>query len=194
MKKIITVFLIFLSSTTIGQMNQFCVPDSFPQIAPISKKYLKRIFKENAKGTSFNFKKRNWSKDYQYSWHSTFNVWQTCNEDSLYYNSDTIRLINNRYAYFDIRCKEILEWNLFKNGKSIGYSGGKYYQEPPISFPIKTPFKKIKWIEGRSDTYLVLKKSDYFKVIGFGLVPLRNDYERLSYQLTLLRISENDIK
>lgn len=43
--------------------------------------------------------------------------WASCNKDSLYYTSDTIRLYQDNNYYFKTKCCYYVHWNIFTKGK-----------------------------------------------------------------------------
>lgn len=58
--------------------------------------------------------------------------WRTCNDDSLYFLNDTIKLYYRNTCFNQERCCETVDW-IFSNKNSFYLSKTFFCQEPPVS-------------------------------------------------------------
>jgi hypothetical protein len=117
----------------------------------LSKKNLSKIFKSNANGLTFNWKKREWDNSTNSFHKENYNSWITCNKDSMYYTLDTIILYNYQYSYYNLKCDPYKEW-LFVNKRSIKYVDSS----PPFSGSTIKNYK-INIKENNSKLILIIK-------------------------------------
>lgn len=160
----------------------FC---SVGQDTTISKQNIKRIFKENAQGTMFDWKKRDWSDDANSMHFDKYNSWTTCNSDSMYYRSDTLTFYNHQYYYFNLDCGWYKEWS-FKPKNQIYILDTK----PPMS--VVTSPNTVKVTGEDSGVYIEIKDDDdkvidKFRVIGLNITYQDKEKEEKCYKLTLTR-------
>lgn len=159
--------------------------DLVGQDTTISKKNIIRIFQDNSQGTTFDWKKRDWSDDANSTHYGKYNSWTTCNTDSIYYTSDTLTFYNHQYYYFNLDCKWYKEW-------SLGTKHQIYIADtkPPmgiVAFPntfsvIEKDSKII--IEINDDKEVI----DKFLVIALSITFQDNKKEEKCYKLKLKRI------
>ncbi len=120
------------------------------------------------------------------------NVWLTCNVDSFYYKSDTIILFNHKYAYFEMKCAQHLEW-FFASNHRLHYRDCFYQQEPPRGGALNFPPHRWKVKQQQSKTTVELKMkgktTDRFEVISLDLQLHRGMADQPMYVLTLKRIN-----
>ena len=167
----------------------------FSQDTTLSKKNISDIFSKNAKGTLFNWKrsylKRNFWDD---TWsefeshHSDYNVWQIENNDSSYYNSDTLILYNYHYAYFDLEIGKIIEWTFYKKNKILISDFDSRTAVSTAGYCCN----KLKLEQKKDDIFLIIYKDkeivNHFKAINLSTNKTDNRDVPPYYTLTLTRI------
>ena len=141
----------------------------------ISKKSLKKLFKNTIDKYTFKGK------------------WETTDDDSTYTTADTIKLYNDTYYCPPSKtCCRIMNWH-FINGHTFYLYGTYFCSEPPVNeIPSNNKFKiKIKNIDSQLylRTYNIGKLINNFKILGLKKVLLPND-EYACYQLTLVRVKK----
>ncbi len=159
--------------------------DLIGQDTTISKKNIIRIFQDNAQGTTFDWKKKDWSDDANSMHHGKYNCWTTCNTDSIYYTSDTLTFYNHQYYYFNLDCEWYKEW-CFDSKKQMSIVDTKPPMgivELPNTFSVIEKDSKV-FIEINDDKEVI----DKFLVIGLNMAYQDNKKKDKCYKLTLERI------
>ena len=159
--------------------------DLFGQDTTISKKNLIKIFNDNAKGTTFDWKKRGWSDSFKSTYRTKYMCWLTCNDDSIYHRKDTLTLYNHQFYYFNLNCEWLKEWS-FSSKKYMTIMDSK----PPMG--MVTPANTYRVIEEDANIYIVIKDDkkiiDKFLVIGLNIVYQDKEKKEKCYKMTLKRI------
>ena len=166
----------------------------FSQETTLSKKNVNDIFSKNAKGTLFNWKrsylKRNFWDDTwsEFESHlSDYNVWLIENNDSSYYNSDTLTLYNYKSAYFDLEIGKIIEWTFYKKNK---VHITKFDSRTAVS-TVGYCCNKLKLKQKKGNIFLSIYKDkelvSHFKVINLSTKRTDNSDAPFYYTLTLSR-------
>lgn len=168
-------------------LSIFYFTSGFTQNTFLSKNKLKKLFSQNAKGNLFDWNKRKWDDSTNENYKSQYNVWQSINNDSSYYKSDTITMYNYKYAYIELNRNEIKQWTL-KKSNEIALSDSKY-TEPPIH--LTECCFKLKVKKANKVLYLYIYNGgsiiDKFKVLDLGLKEIEKN--TMMYILKLKRIN-----
>lgn len=85
----------------------------------ISKRGIKKIFRQNYKGTIHNWKKHQNVFTKNISHKNKYRTWGACNTDSTYFFSDTVIMYNNENA--PNRCSSRIQWTFFFRKNEIRY-------------------------------------------------------------------------
>lgn len=120
---------------------------SYSQELPLNKKTLNKLFRESIKENARNSNQP-----------SLKHEWIICCTDSSILTSDTLKLYNNKYAYFESNCCNSLTWIFYRKHSFRKYKNF-YCQEPPISSIDATDHFfdiKLKTING--DLHLMVSK------------------------------------
>jgi hypothetical protein len=88
-----------------------CISTSFSQEVPITKRNVSKIFGDMATGKVFDYKKKIRDDHYNRLNLEKYDHWETCNDDSLYYHSDTITFFNYPTEN-DLICSKEKYWNV----------------------------------------------------------------------------------
>jgi hypothetical protein len=163
--------------------------DIIGQDTTISKNNIIKIFKDNAKGTTFDWKKRGWSDSYKSTYRAKYNAWLTCNDDSIYYKTDTLTLYNHNLYYFNLNCEWLKQWS---------FSSKKYITimdiRPPMG--VVTLNNIFRVIEENSKVFIIIKDSkeviDKFLVIRLNIVYQGTEKKEKCYKMTLKRIHKEN--
>jgi len=165
---------------------------SYSQEVDIPKKDLKKIFRQNAKGKTHNWKKSS-DKQVNENYYRYYSEWHTDNCDSSYSSSDTLTFYNY-YYYSPEECPcERTTWgfrrsNYFK--RSDFYVAGKTCKSQyPLDFYYKISVKKNgkRIVLTRSGEH-VTRTITNFEVINLKRVFVGNESDRPMYILTITRI------
>lgn len=145
-----TKYLIILS---------FCFPSQLLGITPNDKQ---RKYQENKK-LKAQFKE-------EFTRQQETSIWTTCNSDSNYYYSDTVRLFKNNYNYGFLDCCHNISWR-FTSQNCFQLSQSDTCSEPPFETLILNPQYKIKYKLLNDVVYIQTYNSgnliDTFLFLGF---------------------------
>jgi len=130
---------------------------SYGQNVPLTKENLFKKFKESIKQNSKN------------SITTNSNPWVICNDDSLYYKSDTLKLTPHSNNYPDCKCSCFIDWTFYKKGAFILT---KEFINEPRQISVAQDWYVIKLLEKNKDlileTYNQNKVIEQFKVLSIN--------------------------
>jgi hypothetical protein len=155
------------------------------QDTTISRKNIIGIFQDNAQGTTFDWKKKDWGDGSNSMHHSMYNCWTTCNADSIYYTSDTLIFYNHQYYYFNLGCGWYKKW-CFDSKKQVSIIDSK----PPMGI-VGLP-NTFSIIEKDSKFFIEIYENkeviDKFLIIALNMTYQDKEKKEKCYKLTLKRI------
>ena len=148
----------------------------YPQTELVTKKEVKRIIK---KGFST-------SSDYADSW-------DACNDDSLYFKTDTINFYNNSNYFYQVgHCCQFVEWQFFKR-KAVRRQEYQRCIEPPRIYVASYFYFKYKIVKRKKMIIIKTFRNDNFgesfKVVRIEDVILPSG-RKSGIRIVLVRINE----
>lgn len=165
--------------------------DLIGQDTTVNKRNLMRIFKNNAKGTTFDWKKRDWSNDANSTHLSNYQYWTTCNTDSIYYKLDTLTFLNHKHDHSKLGCEWYKKWCIDSKKRVFVMETMPAINTAARAFGFRV-------VENGASVFIEINTGkeliDLFLVIGLNLTYLDKEKKEKCYELTLKRIKASNNK
>ena len=172
--------VLFLLSTilTVGCLGQQIDHDA---------KTIRKIFRANANGTTFNWKKKNWDNGSNNMHLNLYATWITCDNDSSYFRSDTVVLYNHNLAYLDFDCCcQLMEWWMRKGMKM------HYVKSTPPMSSVAVGLWDLKVVDDTNGTRIDIQSGNEVRE-SFQVISLQKTLnERQHDQMYILTLKRNN--
>jgi hypothetical protein len=170
-----TIFYILLLNLNIS---------SNAQEIPWTKQNLNQIFKDNSKGTTHSFGRKELDQ-FGVLNKEKYSNWYARNNDSLYFHSDTITLVNHRRYRQDFDWEKVRVWTIKKRNMMFQTDA------TPPSYCVQRDWYKYKFVNKKDQVELIIifkgKVIETFEIIRLELLKLNDDPNEPMYSLTLKR-------
>lgn len=154
------------------------------QEIPSTKKNLNQIFKDNSKGTTHSFNRKG-RDQFGSMCKEKYMNWYAMNNDSVYFHSDTITLINHKDYRKVYDWMEVRVW-IIKKGRMMLQTDAT-----PPSYNVPRDWYEYKFIdkEGKVELSIIFKDKiiETFEIIKLELLKLNDDPNEPMYSITLKR-------